>query len=412
MSRHVLYMNWDGFAKYYYDIASARGLVPVIDGLKNEGVFFTNASCGIPPITNPMQTAISSGAYSQKTGNVKVYYDKTKKIVVEQRRNNAAENIVDCLHRQGKTVASVQHFTFEENGTYAGDVNRPYIFIEFSNYMIRFNELLRLYEGKPVHTGDIYTNVVTAPDFAAIYFDDLDTVGHNNGKLAPKATSETQRVENVIWRLNQMDTALGYFIDGIKQLGLYESMSFFLITDHGMTPFTFDTASVSAYNDLLSEIAACGYKYEVLKGGMSPAKETEVVLCTAGLSLMFSFTSAQPVGEINALKQRLLQKSYVGKIMNAEELKTEGCMDFCDLYISPKPPYIFKDKAMPVGANHDSLDDSSRRIFALMWGSGIKRNLVIDDSVKNVAFAPTMTALLNAEPPRDCVAKPIYEAII
>ena len=67
MKRQVLYLNWDGFASYYYEAAAERGIIPVLEGLREQGVFFEDARCGVPPITNPMQTAIASGAYSKKT---------------------------------------------------------------------------------------------------------------------------------------------------------------------------------------------------------------------------------------------------------------------------------------------------------------------------------------------------------
>ena len=56
----VVYINWDGFAKYYLDLAEAQGKVPTLSWIKNEGVFFANATSGIPAITNPMQAVLAS----------------------------------------------------------------------------------------------------------------------------------------------------------------------------------------------------------------------------------------------------------------------------------------------------------------------------------------------------------------
>jgi arylsulfatase A-like enzyme len=398
--RIVVYINWDGFAFYYYDLASAKGLVPVIDRLRTQGVFFSNAWCGIPSITNPMQTAIASGAYAGKTGNVKVYYDKKAGMVVEQRRENKAENLADAFYRQGISVASVHHFTFEENGTYAGDEERPYVFLPYANYLQRFDELYRILAGKKVHTGEYFKEVNGIPRFVAMYIDDLDTIGHNNGKLAPIATSEDQRVGNVLWRLNQMDTALGVFLEQVEALGIYERIAFFLITDHGMTPFSFTEKTLAAYRDLLHTLSSCGYTYEVLKGGMGPHPGTDIVLCSAGLSLVLSFVEPANPMEVSRLKTMLAEKPYIGRVMDSNEIQATGSSDFCDLYISPKPPYIFKDHGPSVGATHDSLDESSHHIFSLMWGAGIRNGAVISERISNIDFASTMAELLDVDPPQ------------
>ncbi|AEC01723.1 alkaline phosphatase family protein [Parasphaerochaeta coccoides] len=409
--RHVVYINWDGFAKYYYDIATKRGLIPVLDRLRDQGVFFENAWCGLPAITNPMQTAISSGAYAGKTGNVKLHYDRKIRQVIDQRHENRAENLAQSFWRQGLSVASIHHFTFEENGTYAGDKERPYIATSDSNFIQRFSELYRLLASEKVHTGNTLVELGAPPRFIAVYMDDLDTVGHNNGKLAPAAASEEGRIENVLWRLNQMDSALGIFLEKVSALPICDRLSFFLITDHGMTPFAFSPETKMAYEYLLAVLKDRGYRYEVLVGGQSPDASTDVVLCSAGLSLMLTFTEAMPISQIASLKEELEGKWYVGKVMTGREIAATGSMDFCDLYISPAIPYIFKDAAPAVGATHDSLDDSALRIFSLMWGNGIRKNTTVDTRIRNIDFAPTMAKLLDAEAPAQNEGRLIAEAL-
>lgn len=244
-----------------------------------------------------------------------------------------------------------------------------------------------------------------------MYMDDLDTVGHNNGTLAPVAATEEQRMETVMWRLNLMDRALAHFLERVSQLDIYPRISFFLITDHGMTPFQCTDTSRSAYHDLLSVLTAKGYRYEVLKTGEHPSPSADIVLCSAGLSLMLSFVQPVPFDEILALQALVSAKPYVGKVMNTHEIQATGSANFCDLYISPAVPYIFKDQAPQVGATHDSLDETSQHVFALMWGAGIKKNLTIDTSVNIIDFAPTMAHLLNASPPAQNEGRCIIEAL-
>ncbi len=409
--RVVVYINWDGFAAHYYDLASSQSLIPTINHLRKVGVFFTNARTGIPSITNPMQTAIASGAYASRTGNVKIFYDKEQRIIVEQRRENRAENMADAFFRQGLTVASVHHFTFEDNGTYAGDPQRPYISLPYGTYTQRFDQLYRVLAGDTVYSGNSLIKMNKIPRFVAMYMDDLDTVGHNNGTLAPMATTEGQRMENILWRLHQMDTALGRFLERVSLLELYPRLSFFLITDHGMTPFQFNETSIAAYQDLLTLIRSKGYRFEVLKPGERPSPFTDIVLCSAGLSLLLSFIRPVPFKEILALQALVSNKTYVGKVMNAYEIQNTGSTDFCDLYISPSPPHIFKDYAPAIGGTHDSLDETSQHIFSLMWGAGIVENLTITRQVNTIDFAPTMAHLLNAAPPAQSEGKIITEAL-
>ncbi len=400
--RIVLYLNWDGFASYYYDEARERGVVPVLESLRSQGVFFENAYCGIPAITNPMQTAIASGAYACKTGNVKVHYDKTLRTVVGQRRENNAENIVQAFRRQGVPCASVQHFTFENNGTADGDVQAPYIALKNSTFLQRFDAMEDLLLGRPVHSGGRLIEVSEPPRFVACYMEDLDTIGHNNGKLAPVAVSEEQRLDNVLWRLGQMDTALGNFLQTMETAGLLDRLSVFLLTDHGMTPFTRNEASADAYEDFLSTLKSEGLTYEFLKPGMSPVPGTDLVICSAGLSLLLSFLDDDQGKLTERLKRRLEGKSYIGRIMTGAEIERTGSIGFCDLYVSAKPPCILQKTAPRVGgATHDSLDDSALHIFSMMWGNGIQKGYEETRRIQNIDFASTMATLLGVEPPRD-----------
>ena len=69
MGKHLLYINLDGFGKYYYDQMADRDALKGINRLKRMGCFFEQARTGIPSITYPMQSAIVSGCYSEMTGN-------------------------------------------------------------------------------------------------------------------------------------------------------------------------------------------------------------------------------------------------------------------------------------------------------------------------------------------------------
>ena len=49
MKQYLIYMNWDGFGRYYFDCMPDRETrLPTLMSLLSEGTFFENARTGIP----------------------------------------------------------------------------------------------------------------------------------------------------------------------------------------------------------------------------------------------------------------------------------------------------------------------------------------------------------------------------
>ena len=124
----VVYINWDGFARYYLDMAEAQGKVPTLTRIKNaDGVFFANAISGIPAITNPMQAVLAAGTTPKFTGNHYRYFDKQLNRVVQEEpaRRNEAETLAEAAVRQGVKVFAINQFAFLHQGP-AGQAGRIY----------------------------------------------------------------------------------------------------------------------------------------------------------------------------------------------------------------------------------------------------------------------------------------------
>jgi predicted AlkP superfamily pyrophosphatase or phosphodiesterase len=68
------------------------------------------------------------------------------------------------------------------------------------------------------------------PAFVSLYFDEVDTAGHDFGidsaELADAAS--------------HLDEALGQLVDGVRRLGLDDRTSIVVVSDHGMTPNSYD----------------------------------------------------------------------------------------------------------------------------------------------------------------------------
>ncbi|HBM80658.1 MAG TPA: hypothetical protein DD426_07465 [Clostridiaceae bacterium] len=421
---YVVYINWDGFAKYYYDLANKgkNTKTPVLNSLVKSGVMFENAYTGVPSITNAMQPAIVSGAWPFVTGNAYRYFDKKTNTVIQFGRENKAETIAEAAGRQGLMVASVHQFTLENRGTVAGDPAKPYITAgDNADYAARFDEAIKLIKGEKVKSGSGEIQPDGMPRFLALYMDDLDALGHNEKTAygVPVATTEDGRLKNVTERLHEMDAKLGEFIQACKDRGIYDNMTFVLTTDHGMAPFGQqgilpDKYGYSKLADLVDTIESLGYKVEVLSQNQSPKPDTDIVIVCVGLEAQISFTGDYTNSDIDKIVKAVRRKKYAGEIMDKLEMQRKGAIDgFADLVISPKPPYSFKTdtgKLYIARGQHDSLDESAQHIFSIMWGKGIKKGYAYTEKIYNIDFARTMAKLLGIEGPKDATGNILTEA--
>jgi predicted AlkP superfamily pyrophosphatase or phosphodiesterase len=81
------------------------------------------------------------------------------------------------------------------------------------------------------------------PHLITLYFDVVDTAGHNFGPA-------TAQVESA---LSEVDAALGNLVAGIKALGLTDVVNFVITSDHGMAQFTSERRlAIDDYVDLAS----------------------------------------------------------------------------------------------------------------------------------------------------------------
>ncbi|MEG1389864.1 MAG: alkaline phosphatase family protein, partial [Angelakisella sp.] len=308
----IIYINWDAFAEYYYDLAQQGGTsrTPVLNSLIAEGVHFTDMNSGLPSITNPMQTAILSGAWPETTMNPYRYYNPVQDKVIGFARENEAENMAQAMVRQGFRVASVNQFVLEsreeanvyhgkkyyDKGCAVGNKQAAY-FTSGDNGLDRFDGMIALIKGEPVGTGANRMQLDKLPNFIAGYMDDLDALGHNETAAGydgvAQATTEQGRRDNVLNRLELLDAKLGELVAACKATGLYDRMTFVLGTDHGMHPFGSqnggtDDYTVSKLQGIYDIISEHGVKYEYVAAGKVPLSSTQLVIVSAGLQLQFT----------------------------------------------------------------------------------------------------------------------------
>lgn len=68
------------------------------------------------------------------------------------------------------------------------------------------------------------------PSFVSLYFEKVDSAGHDFGPDSPELARAAA----------DLDQALGRLVEGVHRLGLDDRTSFVVVSDHGMTPLSYD----------------------------------------------------------------------------------------------------------------------------------------------------------------------------
>ncbi len=413
-SKYVIYINWDGFAYDFYEWANSPGGpgTPVLNYLASRGALYTNAHTGLPGTTVPMQTSIVTGAWPAVHGNTRLYYDSCLNIVRQMDRENSSETIAEVVAESGLSSASVQQFTLYRRGTWPDDPSHLYV-QPSGSWHNRVAEAIKILKQEAVTLGDGRLVVVPEiPQFLAIYADDLDTIGHNQGisyGFSLAFDHEAWR-DRLIRKLAYMDSDLGLLVAALSDLGIMERTAIILTSDHGMSHFEGETS----LPDVLDTLGALGYTPEILSAGDKASPHTDIVLVGGDLSLQFYFRRNITLPEYNEIIDTLKEKPYFGGYLSFHELAKHGAHpDLGSLLIWAKPPHHFEpgNLLLRVGGHHNSGDESSRRVFMLLSGAGIKPGIVVDRPASIIDVAPTMSHLLGVREPADSMGRVLEEAI-
>lgn len=423
---HVIYINWDGFARYYYDELLQQSVhenAPILTQILEEGVFFENLRNTMPSVTSPVQNQIISGATSVVTENVYRYYDQSQNKVIQQQRENKADTIVNVALDNGLSVVSVNHFLAEQYLTISNprrlhvfaDANNPAVVargsLKLNDHFSRSEQLEKVLASEPIYSSGVTLTINELPNLMLLYCDDLDAIGHNfNDNYGySRRLSEEGRMDNVITLLKEMDAKLGEIINTAKSAGVYDQLTFFLTTDHGMTPYgapsLLDPGDYvnSKFGELKLFIQSHDSDLEVefVKPNETPAYKTNVVAVGANLNVQLTFKDGITDEELENLKTELLKQYYVGKVMTRQELEEAGYwMEGADMVVSPSERYCFSSSVLGqyiVKGQHDSLDDTSNHVVGWIWGKGIKKNYIYEDVAYNYDFGTTIAAALGIE---------------
>lgn len=423
---YVVYMNLDGFARYYFDAYledEELSKSSTLKKLMSEGTYFSGLENALPSITNPCQNQILSGATSAVTKNVYRYYNKTTNMVVENGRSNASKILPQVTVENNISTVSVAHFLAEQYLTYT-DPTKMYITTDTTDaavagtglegsYLDRFNQLIKLVKGENFKTNGSVKKINELPRFICFYADDLDALGHNEtGHYGlERATNEEGRMKNVLKRLKEIDDKLGEFIQACKDKGIYDKMTFFLTTDHGMAPFGIQSENdeknygKSKFGELSSAIKMFNntYNVEMVGAEKTPSGNTTVVAVSANLNVQLTWKNSITDSQLNNLKTYLLTKDYIGNVFTRSELAEMGYWtEAADMIVTPAEYYCFSSQLLATyiaRGQHDSTLDTAKNVFGIIWGKGIKKNYDYTDIAYNYDFGVTMAACLGVTLP-------------
>ncbi|MGI6359568.1 MAG: alkaline phosphatase family protein [Acholeplasmatales bacterium] len=423
---HVIYINWDGFAKYYLDefFATEEGKNSTLYKLKSEGVYFENLRNTFPSITNPCQNQILSGGTSLITGNIYRYYDKATDNVIQQQRENKALILPQVTVEEGLSTVSVRMYLAEPYLT-STDKNKLYVTEDSTNPKViargksgdhfdRMEQAIKMIKGEPVLVGGQTFVFDEMPRLTIIYADDMDAVGHNENSHYgyPIAKTEADRRKNIQTLLKEMDEKLGELIEAAKARGIYETLTFFLTTDHGMSPYgsrgvddTMDYG-ISKLYELIEDVSEYNKNYvlERVQPGYKPQKRTNIVGVCANLNMYMTFKNGVTDSELDNFKAYLETLPYVYEVYTRNDLINEY-MDIkdVDILVVPALHYSFSNTSpiftISVRGQHDSSLPESNCVPGFIWGKGIKVNYQYSEVAYNYDFGITMAAVLGVDLP-------------
>ncbi|KAB8159572.1 sulfatase-like hydrolase/transferase [Streptomyces sp. 3MP-14] len=386
---HVVLLVWDGFDPAYRH----RVATPNLDALAERG--FVGTSLGVAQsITNPSMSTLATGAFPERHGNTAYVYDPAAGAAVGQSRALAVPTLAESLAAQGRTLASVQWFILQDHGVRYGDPRALYTQPggTCADRVDQFGELLA---GRPVDSGGTPVSVPEIPDLTAVYCDDLDALGHRVGPNDPSIDAQ----------MAEMDRQLGRVVQATRDAGIFERTAFVLVGDHGMTEF--DRAFGA---ELLDAIASAGLRGEFLTSGRSPAPETDVAVVVGGSASLHFLGDADNARNVARVRSAVARLPQVRAVLGAGEqrlLRMSPAMG--ELVVEPRPGWTAAAEAPAAPAGrHGSTSEAHATL--LVAGAGVRAG-GFALLPRHVDVAPTVSALLGAEPPAGAQGRVLWEAL-
>lgn len=217
--RSTILISFDGFRWDYVD----RGFSPTLDSLRRAGVSAASLQPVNPTKTFPNHLAIVTGMYPEDHGIIQNdFWDRTAgrrfrisdTVEVRDPRWYTGEAVWETARKAGRITASY----FWPGSELHDELRRPqmYEFYEHQRpYPLRVAGVLRW----------LALPEQQRPDLILLYFDAVDTHGHQSGPASSQVNSA----------IAQVDSSLRSLIDGLRRLSIADRTNIIVVSDHGMS---------------------------------------------------------------------------------------------------------------------------------------------------------------------------------
>ena len=234
----LILISFDGWRWDYID----RLPVPNLKALASRGVRAAKLIPSFPVLTFPNHYTIVTGLYPEHHG---VVANNIRDASMPERFTQSSETAKDARWWGGEPiwVTAIHH------GQRAGTMFWPGTEVAIRGvrptYWMTFDKRFGTRERVAQALTWLALPEAERPSFVSLYFDEVDTAGHDFGPASPELAAAA----------SHLDEALGQLTDGVRRLGLDDRTSIVTISDHGMTPTSYDRV---IYLDAMLDINTIG----------------------------------------------------------------------------------------------------------------------------------------------------------
>ena len=215
----LILMSYDGWRWDYMD----RLAVPNLEALAARGVRATELIPSFPSFTFPNHYSIVTGLYPAHHGIVAntfadPAYLEPFKMSADTAKNPRwweGEPIWVTAIRQGRRAGTM----FWPGSEVAIGGVRPTYWLPYSQELSSPDRVTQVLDWLALPEAE-------RPAFVSLYFDEVDTAGHEYGPDSPELAAAVRR----------LDDALGQLVAGVHRLGLDDRTTVVAVSDHGMAP--------------------------------------------------------------------------------------------------------------------------------------------------------------------------------
>jgi predicted AlkP superfamily pyrophosphatase or phosphodiesterase len=398
--RMVVVISLDGFPAYYLEDRSLP--IPTLRALIGAGVSARMTTVN-PTVTWPNHTTLVTGVHPDEHGllvnGALVPTDRWPPVKIEPMMDKArmvhARTVYDAAHDAGLTTAQVDWvainhapsitWAFTEWADPAGTVEREMIgkgLIGASD-VEGFTKLNILYRDQVWTKAAVHLIRAHKPNLLLVHFLSLDSVHHRYG---PKVLAATSAVAF-------LDSCVAQIIAAIRESGMQDHTSIFVVSDHGFKAYTKEVHPSVA----LDAAGLAGKTYVLNEGG----------------SAIVYFAKVQRDDTLNRAVKALEAVEGIDRIIGHDGFAALGLPlpehdpQMGDLFLTAKSGYSFAGAAggpvtataTQIGGSHGYIsNDPDMDAIFIASGYGISGGAKLD-RIANIDVAPTLAKLLDVELP-------------